>query len=75
LSALVIAIVARPIAITAHKYAGLGLSYILPDSFAYGIAEFIVYILWMMYIIAIPVYLYESFVVSAKEAYPAGDRH
>jgi len=73
--ALVIAIFARPMSINAHYYLGLGLSYILPEAYAYGIAGFIVYILWMAYIIAIPVYLYETFVVSAKEAYPAGERH
>jgi len=73
LSALLIAIVARPIAINAHKYFGLGLSYILPESYAYGIAGFIVYIFWVLYIVAIPVFLYESFTVSAKEAYPQRD--
>ncbi|UCE05906.1 MAG: hypothetical protein JSW07_20325 [bacterium] len=72
--ALVIAIFARPVSINAHYYLGLGLSYILPQAYAYGIAGFIVYILWMVYIIAIPVYLYETFVVSAKEAYPVGER-
>jgi len=71
LSALAIAIFARPIAINAHYYMGVGLSYIMPNSYAFGIAGFIVYVLWMMYVIAIPVYLYESFTVTAKEAHPA----
>jgi hypothetical protein len=71
LSALMIAIFARPIEVNAHYYLGVGLSYIMPNSYAFGIAGFIVYILWMMYVIAIPVYLYESFTVTAKEAHPA----
>lgn len=71
LSALAIAIFARPIAINAHYYLGVGLSYIMPNNYAFGTAEFIVYVLWMTYIIAIPVYLYESFTVTAKEAHPS----
>lgn len=74
LSALIIAIFARPIAINAHHYLGIGLSYIMPESYAFGIAGFIIYILWTAYLLAIPVYLYESFTVTAKEAYPAGRR-
>jgi len=74
LSALIIAIFARPIAILAHQYLGIGLSYLMSESYAFGIAGFIVYILWMLYLLAIPVYLYESFTVTAKEAYPAGRR-
>jgi hypothetical protein len=73
-SALAIAIVARPIEIMAHYYLGAGLSYIMPNEYAFGIAGFIVYILWMLYVLAIPVYLYESFTVTAKEAYPIGRR-
>jgi|GEM_PF-3931618 len=69
--ALLISIIARPIPIMIHKYLGLGLGYIMPESYAYGLAGFIVYVLWMAYIIAIPVFLYESFVVTAKEAHPA----
>ncbi|MDZ7332374.1 MAG: hypothetical protein ONB31_10390 [candidate division KSB1 bacterium] len=71
LPALIISIFARPIPILVHKYLGLGFSYIMPESYAYGLAGFIVYIFWMLYIIAIPVFLYESFVVTAKEAHPA----
>lgn len=74
LSALVIAIFARPISILAHQYLGIGLSYILPENYAYGFAGFITYVLWNAYLLAIPVYLYESFTVTAKEAYPAGRR-
>lgn len=74
LSALFIAIFARPIEILAHYYLGLGLSYMMPEEYAFGIAGFIVYILWMLYLLAIPVYLYESFTVTAKEAYPVGRR-
>lgn len=74
ISALVIAIIARPISINAHIYLGIALSYVLPDSYAYGIAGLIIYILWSLYIVAIPVFLYESFTVSAKEAYPVGGR-
>lgn len=74
LSALVIAIFARPIAINAHYYLGIGLSYIMPEDVAFGIAGFITYILWTLYLLAIPVYLYESFTVTAKEAYPVGGR-
>ena len=74
ISALTIAIIARPISIMAHKYLGLGLDYFLPEAYAYGIAGLIVYVLWMAYVLAIPVYLYESFTVTAKEAYPVGGR-
>ena len=73
-SALFIAILARPIAINAHKWLGIGLSYMMPDNYAFGIAGLITYIFWTLYTLAIPVYLYESFTVSAKEAYPVG-RH
>jgi len=73
--ALIVAIFARPVPIMIHHYIGIGLNYFLPEAYAFGIAEFIVYILWMTYIIAIPVFLYESFTVSAKEAYPVGGRH
>ncbi len=69
--ALVISILARPIPIMLHKYLGLGLGYLMPANYAFGFAGVIVYILWMLYIIAIPVFLYESFVVTAKEAHPA----
>jgi hypothetical protein len=72
LSALVIAIFARPIAINAHYYLGLGFAFIMPEDVAFGVAGFITYILWSLYLLAIPVYLYESFTVSAKEAYPVG---
>jgi len=74
LSALVIAIFARPIAINAHYYLGLGLAFIMPEDVAFGLAGLIIYILWSLYLLAIPVYLYESFTVTAKEAYPAGGR-
>lgn len=74
LSALIIAVFARPIAINAHHYLGIGLSYIMPESYAFGLAGFIIYILWTAYLLAIPVYLYESFTVTAKEAYPVGRR-
>jgi hypothetical protein len=53
---------------------GIGLSYVMSESYAFGIAGFIIYILWTAYLLAIPVYLYESFTVTAKEAYPAGRR-
>ncbi len=72
LSALAIAIFARPIAINAQYYLGVGLANIMPKPYAFGISEFIVYILWMAYIIAIPVYLYESFTVTTKEAFDRG---
>jgi len=74
LSALVIAILARPIAINAHYYLGLGLAFIMPEDVAFGLAGLIIYILWSLYLLAIPVYLYESFTVTAKEAYPVGAR-
>lgn len=74
ISALIIAIFARPIEIMAHYYIGAGLSYLMPDEYAFGIAGLIVYILWTLYLLAIPVYLYESFTVTAKEAYPIGGR-
>lgn len=74
MSALIIAIFARPIEIMVHHYLGAGLSYMMPEEYAFGIAGFIVYILWTLYLLAIPVYLYESFTVTAKEAYPVGSR-
>lgn len=74
LSAMVIAIFARPIAINAHYYLGLGFAFIMPEDVAFGVAGLIIYILWTLYTLAIPVYLYESFTVTAKEAYPVGDR-
>ena len=74
LSALVIAIFARPIAILGHKYLGLGFAFIMPEDVAFGVAGLIIYILWTLYTLAIPVYLYESFTVTAKEAYPVGRR-
>jgi hypothetical protein len=74
ISALIIAIFARPIEIMVHYYLGAGLSYLMPDEYAFGIAGFIVYVLWTLYLLAIPVYLYESFTVTAKEAYPIGGR-
>jgi len=72
LSALAISIFARPIAINAQYYLGIGLANVMPKTYAFGISEFIVYILWMTFIIAIPVYLYESFTVTTKEAFDRG---
>lgn len=74
ISAMIIAIFARPIEIMAHHYLGAGLSYMMPEEYAFGIAGFIVYVLWNLYLLAIPVFLYESFTVTAKEAYPVGGR-
>ncbi len=71
-AAMVIAMVARPISNLAHRWIGLGLNYILPEDYAFGVAGVIVYFFWSLYIISIPVFLYESFTVSAKEAHPMG---
>ncbi|MDZ7264908.1 MAG: hypothetical protein ONB16_10015 [candidate division KSB1 bacterium] len=71
-AAMVIAMVARPMSNLAHRWLGLALNYILPEDYAFGIAGFIVYFFWCLYIISIPVFLYESFTVSAKEAHPMG---
>jgi len=75
ISTMVIAMVARPVFILGHQLLGRSLAYMLSESVAYGIAGLIIYFIWTLYIVAIPVYLYESFTVSAKEAYPAGGRH
>jgi len=70
IGAMSIAIIARPISNLAHYYLGVGLNFILPEAYAFGIAGFIIYVLWTAYVVSIPVFLYESFTVSAKEAHP-----
>lgn len=68
----IIAILAKPIFNFFHFWLAKGLSALPFISYeaASGIVGFFIYVLWVTYIVFSSVLLYETFVVTAKEAHP-----
>lgn len=67
-----IAIFSKPIFNLIHFYLAKGLSLIpfISNEIATGIVGIIVYMVWVTYLVFSGILLYESFVVTAKEAHP-----
>ena len=67
-----IAIFSKPIFNLIHVYLANGLSLLpfIPAEIATGIVGIIVYTAWVTYLIFSGILLYESFIVTAKEAHP-----
>jgi len=73
ISGVFIALIARPFKVWIHYWIDYYIIKITPDAFdpvASAIVGIAMYILWSAYLVAIPVFLYEVFTVTAKEAYP-----
>jgi len=67
-----IAIFSKPIFNFIHFYLAKGLSLLpfIPHEIATGIVGIIVYTAWVSYLVFSGILLYESFIVTAKEAHP-----
>jgi len=68
--ATVVAVLSRAISVQLRTFLQTLLVHLVGDETAASIADLIVYVFWTLYIAGVAVYLYETFTVTAKEAYP-----